>query len=171
MSSAKWCPCCSGLKMLTHWGRVRHICISNLTSVGSDNGLLPGRCQAIIWTNAGLLFIGPLGTNFSEISIEIHTFPFKKIHLKILSAKWRPSCLALSVLKEPVLGVYIVICYYVIQLWIMFLSYNLRQVIFDILCRTNKMEINTGLSLFICAKYMPSNIWYKVHQIQKLKRF
>ena len=33
-----------------------------------------GRYQAIIWTNAGILFIGPLGTNFSEISIEIQTF-------------------------------------------------------------------------------------------------
>ena len=44
-----------------------HICISKLTSIGSDNGLSPGRRQAIIWTNAGILLIGPLGTNFSEI--------------------------------------------------------------------------------------------------------
>ena len=39
--------------------------------IGSDNGLSPGRRQAIIWTNAGILLIGPLGTNFSEILIEI----------------------------------------------------------------------------------------------------
>ena len=51
-----------------------HICIVNLTIIGSDNGLSPGRRQAIIWSNDGILFIGPLGTNFSEISIEIHTF-------------------------------------------------------------------------------------------------
>ena len=38
---------------------------------GSDNGLSPGWRQAIIWTNAGILLIGPLGTNFSEILIEI----------------------------------------------------------------------------------------------------
>ena len=44
-----------------------HICVSKLTIIGSDNGLLPGRRQAIIWTNAGILLIGPLGTNFSEI--------------------------------------------------------------------------------------------------------
>ena len=44
-----------------------HICIGNLTSIGSDNGLSPGRRQAIIWTNAGILLIGLLGTNFSEI--------------------------------------------------------------------------------------------------------
>ena len=32
----------------------------------------PGRRQAIIWSNAGILSIGPLGTNFSEIVIKIH---------------------------------------------------------------------------------------------------
>ena len=58
--------------------------------IGSDNSLSPGRRQAIIWTNAGILLIGPWGTNFSEILIDIHTFSFKKIHLKMSSAKWRP---------------------------------------------------------------------------------
>ena len=48
-----------------------HIYVGNLTIIGSDNGLSPGRRQAIIWTNAGILLIEPLGTNFSEISIEI----------------------------------------------------------------------------------------------------
>ena len=62
-----------------------HICISKLTIIGPDNGLLPGRRQAIIWTNTGLLLIGPLETNFSEILIEILTFSFKKMHLKIES--------------------------------------------------------------------------------------
>ena len=33
---------------LSHWGRVTHICVSKLTIIGSDNGLLPGRRQAII---------------------------------------------------------------------------------------------------------------------------
>ena len=36
----------------THRGRVTHICVGNLTITGSDNGLSPGRRQAIIWTNA-----------------------------------------------------------------------------------------------------------------------
>ena len=35
---------------LTHWGRVTLICVSGLTIPGSDNGLSPGRPQAIIWT-------------------------------------------------------------------------------------------------------------------------
>ena len=59
---------------LTHWGRVTHICVGNLTIIGSDNGLSPGRRQAITWTNVGILLIGPLGTNFSEILIETRTF-------------------------------------------------------------------------------------------------
>ena len=57
-------------QMLNHWGRVTHICVNKLTIIGSDNGLPPGRHQAIIWTNAGISLIGPLGTNFSEILIE-----------------------------------------------------------------------------------------------------
>ena len=73
-------------KLLTHWGRATHICVSKLTIIGSDNGLSPDRRQANIWTNAGILLIGPLGTNFSEILIGIQTFSFKKIHLKISSA-------------------------------------------------------------------------------------
>ena len=85
---------------LTHWGRVTHICVGNLTIIGPDNGLSPGRRQAIIWTNAGILLIGPWGTNFSEILIGIHTFSFKKIHLKMSSAKWRPFCLGLNELKH-----------------------------------------------------------------------
>ena len=74
----------------THWGRVTHICVVKLTIIGSDNGLSPGRRQAIIWTNAGILLFGPLGTNFIEILIGIQTFLLKKIHLKMSSAKWRP---------------------------------------------------------------------------------
>ena len=85
---------------LTHRGRVTHICVGNLTIIGSDNGLSPGRRQAIIWTNAGILLIGPLGTNFSEILIDIHTFSFMKMHLKMSSAKWHPFCLGLNVLTH-----------------------------------------------------------------------
>ena len=84
---------------LTHWGRVTHLCVSELTIIGSDNGLSPGRRQAIIWTNAVILLIEPLGTNFSEILIEIQIFSFKKMRLKMSSAKWRPFCLGLNVLS------------------------------------------------------------------------
>ena len=90
------------INVLTHWGRVTHICVNKLTIIGSDNGLSPGRRQAIIWTKAGILLIGPLGTNFSEIIIEIYIFSFKKMHLKMSSGKWRPFCLGLNVLKKNI---------------------------------------------------------------------
>ena len=84
--------------VLTHRGQMTHICISNHTIIGSDNGLSPGRRQAIIWTNAGILLFGPSGTNISEIAIEILTCSFKKMRLKVSSAKWRPYCFGLNVL-------------------------------------------------------------------------
>ena len=48
-----------------------HICVGKLTIIGSDNGLSPGRCQAITLTNTGILLNIPLVTNFNEILIEI----------------------------------------------------------------------------------------------------
>ena len=77
-----------------------HICVSKLTIIGSDNGLSPDRRQAIIRTSAGILLIGPLGTNFSEIVIEILTFSFKEMRLKVSSAKRRPFCLGLNVFTK-----------------------------------------------------------------------
>ena len=82
---------------LTHWGRVTHICVSKLTIIGSDNGWSPDRRQAIIWTNAGILSIRPLGTKLSEISIVIHIFSFKKMQLK-MCGKWWSRCLGLNIL-------------------------------------------------------------------------
>ena len=91
-----WCP----FNSLTHWGRVTHICVSKLTIIGSDNGLSPGRRQAIICTNAGILLIRTLGTNFSEILGEIHSFSFSKMHLKMSFAKWRLFGLGLNELTH-----------------------------------------------------------------------
>ena len=85
---------------LTHWGRVTHICDSRSTIIGSDNGLSPGRRQAIIWTDAGILLIGPLETNLSEIFIGIYTFSFKKMHLEMSTWKLRSFfCFGLDVLS------------------------------------------------------------------------
>ena len=63
------------------------ICVSNLTIIGSDNDLSPGRRQAIISTNVGILLIGPLGRNCSEILSEMQPFSLQK-----------PVCLNLHVL-------------------------------------------------------------------------
>ena len=95
-----WCKLSYYWISLTHWGRVTHICVVDLTIIASDNGLLPGRHQAISWTSAGILLIGPLGTNFSEILIEIQTFSLKKICLKMLSAECCPFRLGLNVLRR-----------------------------------------------------------------------
>ena len=84
--------------VLNHWSQATHICISKLTIIGSDNGLLPGRLQAIIWTNAEILLIRIIGTNFNEILCEIHIFSFKEMCLKVSSGKWQPFCLYLNVL-------------------------------------------------------------------------
>ena len=82
---------------LTYWGRVTPVCISNLTINRSDNSLSPGRRQAIIRTNAGMLLIGPLVTNLSEILIEIHTFliqenAFHNVVCKMVAILSRPQC-------------------------------------------------------------------------------
>ena len=56
--------------------------------------------QAIIWTKAGIWLIRHLGTNFREIWSEIRAFSFKKMHLKMSSAKWRQFCFGLNVLMS-----------------------------------------------------------------------
>ena len=70
---------------------MRHICISKLTIIVSDNGLSPGQRQAIIWTNAGILLIGPLGTNFSEILI-IQENAFDNVAWKMVAVLSGPQC-------------------------------------------------------------------------------
>ena len=64
-----------------------HICVGNLTIIGSDNGLSPP------W----ILLTGPLVRNLTEILIAILIFSFKKMRLKVSPAKWRPCCLGLNV--------------------------------------------------------------------------
>ena len=77
-----------------------HIYIGNPTIIGLDNGSSPDRCKTIIWTNAEILLIRPLETNFKDILFRIHTFSFQKMHLKILPAKWWPFCLCRNVLTH-----------------------------------------------------------------------
>ena len=81
----------------THWGRMMHIhvCVSKLSIISSDDGLSPSRRQAIIWTNAGLLLIGPkLQWNLNQISyIFIQENAFENVVWKMPSI-----CLGLNVL-------------------------------------------------------------------------
>ena len=84
-----------GATVLIYFGRVTHICISKLTTIGSDNGLSPGQRQAIISTNAGILLIGPLGTNFSENFIGIQNVFIKQ------NAIENVVCEMASILSQP----------------------------------------------------------------------
>ena len=60
-----------------------NIWVSNLTIIGSDNGLLPCQRQSITWTNAWILLIRTLETNFNAVISEIRAFSFQKMHLKM----------------------------------------------------------------------------------------
>ena len=65
----------------------------------------PDRRQAIGWTNAGILLIWSLGTNFREMLIEIQIFSFKKMYLKMSSAILsRPQCVKESLHLSATLG-------------------------------------------------------------------
>ena len=66
-----------------------HICISKLTIIGSDNGLSPRRHQTIIWTNAAVLFIWPLGPKF----IQENAFQIVVCEMEAILS--RPDCVKL----------------------------------------------------------------------------
>ena len=110
MVSEKWKPFCPCLSVLTHWGWVTHIWKSNITIIGWDNDLPPGRCQAIIWTNAGIVLTGRLGTNFREMLIKIYIFSIKKMHFRMLFVKYLPFCLCLNVLMLSLWADYTHLC-------------------------------------------------------------
>ena len=76
--------------------RGKHICLYgsvNWAIIGSCNGLSLIRRQAITWTNAGLLSIGLLGTNFNIWKC------IWKCHLP----KWRLFCQGRDELRDPTL--------------------------------------------------------------------
>ena len=74
-----------------------HIWVSKIIIIVSDNGLSPGRRRSIIWTNAGILLTGPLGTNFSENFNRNSNFLIQEnapenIVCAIASILFRPQC-------------------------------------------------------------------------------
>ena len=88
---------------LTHWGRVTHICVIKLTVIGSDNGLSPGRRQAIIWTNDGILFFSyfEIPNKFQwnlkrNSSIFIHENAFANVVCAMAPILSRPQCITLT---------------------------------------------------------------------------
>ena len=81
---------------LTHWGRVTHLCISKSTTIGLDNGLSPGRHQAINWTNAGILLIEPLNKLQWNFNRNLYNFiqenAFENVVWKTAAILSRPQC-------------------------------------------------------------------------------
>ena len=76
---------------------VMHICITYLTIIASDSGLLLSQRQAIIWTSALILLIWPLRTNFSEkfnqsSYIFIHENAFKYVVCEKAAILSQPQC-------------------------------------------------------------------------------
>ena len=152
---------------LTHWGRVTHICVIKLTIIGSDNGLSPGRRQAIIWANVGILLIGPLGTNFSENLVEIVPFSFTKMRLRVSPAKCRPFCLGLNVLIHQPVGdvVVIVISKHVLQIEfiticeivVRWMSQNNNLTEFGIIDNKNSPTAYVTLYELIDTRFLDSN--------------
>ena len=69
--------------------------------IGSNNGLSPARCQAITWTGAGIVWIALLGTNFSQILIDIENFHSRKCIWKCHLQNLQPFYLSLNVLNIP----------------------------------------------------------------------
>ena len=74
------------------WAKWCQMTQEMLVNNGSDKDLSPVLHQTITCTNTDLLYSGPPATNFSEISIKILQFSFKKMNLKMSSGKWRPFC-------------------------------------------------------------------------------
>ena len=96
MAPYVWCYC---PHTLTHWGRVTHICVGKLTIIGSDNGLAPGWCQAIIWTSVRILLIGHLGlvkksqwNSDQNSNIFIQQNVFENVLSKMAAILSRPQC-------------------------------------------------------------------------------
>ena len=90
---------------LTHYGRVTHICVSEIIIIGSDDGFSPGRRQAIIWTNAGVLLIGPLGIHFNGIVnrnqyIFIQKNALGNVVFEMASISSQPQCVKI---KDPLI--------------------------------------------------------------------
>ena len=72
-------------------------------NIGSDNGLVPNRRQAIILTNADRIHwriyaaLRVFEINNKVFDYAKQLFSFKDMHFKMSSAKWRSFCLGLNV--------------------------------------------------------------------------
>ena len=76
---------------LTHWGRVTHICVDNLSIIGSDNG-----SNIVNWTLRNNLH-GNLNQNSC---VFIHENAFENVVWKMVAILSRPQCVNVCVLSR-----------------------------------------------------------------------
>ena len=108
---------CKGKPVLTHWGRVTHICVSDLIIIGSDNRWLvawsaPSHYQNQCWNIVNKTLRNKLQWIFnrnSNIFIEENTF--ENVVCEMLFISSRPQCVNpwtvaayVSVLKNHAIG-------------------------------------------------------------------
>ena len=72
--------------ILTLWGRARHTCVSKLPSLVQ---IMACPAPSHYLNQCWIIVNWSLGKKFNEILIEINTFSFKKMHLKMYPSEWR----------------------------------------------------------------------------------
>ena len=97
--------------LLTHWGRVTHICVSDLTRIGSDNGLsAPSHYQNQCWNIVNKTLRNKLQWIFSRNSnIFIQENAFESVvceKMAILSRPQRVKGLVCSLLNTDSIGLF-----------------------------------------------------------------
>ena len=85
---------------VTYWDRVTHICVGNLITIGSDNGLSPGRCQVIIWTNTGIHIVYWTTRNTPQWNVNRNSYIYIQGNTFVNVCKWRQFCLGLNMLIQ-----------------------------------------------------------------------
>ena len=151
-----------------HCGRGTHICISNLTIIGSDNDLSPDRRHAIILIIARILLIGPLRINFSEILFKMWAFSFKKMRLKISSAKWCLFRLGLDVLKHISSLIYGVIIPFPAAGSLYVRPYPATQLSWHVQNLVTVIFLQFGLDVFIEIEMWRRNRWWVRSQFRQM---
>ena len=101
ISSGKCWPFCLGHNVLTHWGRVTHICVGKLTIIGSDYGLSPETALSHYlnqcWNIVNWILGNKLHRNFNRNSnISIHENALEDVVCELASILSQPQCV-----KDP----------------------------------------------------------------------
>ena len=144
-----------------------HICVGNLTIIGSDNGLLPGRRQAIIWTNAGILIIGPLRNKLQwnsnrNSNIFVQENAPENVVSEMASILSRPQCVKKKTVQVNIsLSIFIFFLNSVMKCTFPLIDLNYENTIFITLVKTIKVvkilgifyRIPHNLCIFHHAKY------------------